>query len=96
MALLQIQEIPPLDGFTFTGPTRTMAGVARTLDPSLNVGYGEKMRWLYVGITGNISYVKWDGTTQILIGIAAGVFHPIYSLMINSSGTTAQNIVVGS
>jgi len=73
-----------------------MAGVARTLDPTLDVAYGEKMRWLYVGVTGNVSYVKRDGTTQVLTGLAAGVFHPIYSLMINSSGTNATGIVVGS
>jgi hypothetical protein len=96
MALIQIQNIPPLDGGTFTGPTRTMSGVARTLEPVLDTPYGEKMRWIYVGVTGNLSYVKWDGTTETLVGLAAGVFHPVYSLMINSSGTTATSIVVGS
>ena len=85
-----------MDGFNFTGPTRMMSGVARTLNPTLDTQYGEKMRWLYIGVTGNVSYVKWDGTTQVLVGLAAGVFHPIYSLQINSSGTTATSIVVGS
>lgn len=96
MALNQIQDVPPLDGNTFTGPTRTMAGIARTLSPTNDVAYGEKMRWIYVGTTGDLSYVKWDGTTQVLVGLAAGVWHPIYSLMINSVSTTASNIVVGS
>lgn len=96
MAFLQAQDIPPFDGNTFTGPTRAMAGVARTLIPTPDVQYGEKMRWLYVGVTGDVSYVKYDGTTQVLVGLAAGVFHPIYSLQINSSGTTATSIVVGS
>ncbi len=96
MAFLQQQEVPPLDGYTFTGPTRTMSGVARTLSPTNGTQYGEKMRWLYVGVTGDVSYVKWDGTTQVLVGLAAGVFHPIYSLQINSAGTTATSIVVGS
>lgn len=96
MAFLQQQDVPPLDGYNFTGPTRTMSGVARTLDAVNDTQYGEKMRWLYVGVTGDVSYVKWDGTTQVLVGLAAGVFHPIYSLMINSAGTTATNIVVGS
>jgi hypothetical protein len=96
MAFLQQQDIPPLDGYNFTGPTRTMSGVARTLDAVNGTQYGEKMRWLYVGVTGDVSYVKWDGTTQVLVGLAAGVFHPIYSLMINSAGTTATSIVVGS
>jgi len=96
MALIQIQTVPPLDGNNFTGPTRTMSGVARTLEPTLDVPYGEKMRWIYIGVTGNLSYVKWDGTTETLVGLAAGVFHPVYSLMINSAGTTATSIVVGS
>ena len=96
MPLLQTQDVPPLDGFNFTGPTRTMAGVARTLNPTLDTPYGEKMRWLYVGTTGNISYIKWDGTTQVLTNLVAGVFHPIYTLQINSASTTASGIVVGS
>ncbi len=96
MALLNVQVIPPLDGFTFTGPTRTMAGVARFLTPVLDTQYGEKMRWLYVGVSGNVSFAAWDGTTVTLVGLAAGVFHPIYSLMINSSGTTATSIIVAS
>jgi len=96
MAFLQQQAVPPLDGNTYTGPTRTMAGVARYLSPSLDVQYGEKMRWLYVGVTGNVSFISWDGSTVTLVGLAAGIFHPIYSLQINSSGTTASSIVVGS
>ena len=96
MPLLQTQDVPPLDGFNFTGPTRTMAGVARTLNPTLDTPYGEKMRWLYVGTTGNISYIKWDGTTQVLTNLVAGVFHPIYTLQINSASTSASGIVVGS
>lgn len=96
MAFIQKQDVPPLDGGTYTGPTRTMSGVARTLDVSLDVQYGEKMRWMYVGVSGDVSYVKWDGTTQVLVGLVGGVWHPIYSLMVNTSGTTATGIVVGS
>jgi hypothetical protein len=93
---LTISYVPPLDPNLKTGPTRIMSGVARTLEPTANVPYGEFMTWLYVGVTGNVSYVKWDGTTETLLNLAAGVFHPIYSIMINSSGTTATSIVVGS
>lgn len=88
--------IPPLDPTLFTGPSRLMSGVARTLDVVTDVPYGEFMRWLYVGASGDISIVKWDGTTQVLTDLASGVFHPIFSIMINSSGTTATGIVVGS
>lgn len=100
MALATI-TIPALDPNLFTGPTRNMSGVARTANVTLDTGYGdngsvEYMRWLYVGVTGNVSYVKWDGTSQTLVGLAAGVWHPIYSITINTAGTTATNIVVGS
>lgn len=98
---LQYITLSPLDPNLFTGPTRNMSGVAKTMTPTLDVAYGtngalEFMRWLYVGVTGNVSYVKWDGTTQTLAGLAAGVWHPIYSVMINTTGTTATSIVVGS
>ena len=94
-------NVGPLDPNIFTGPTRVMAGIARTANVINDIGYGtngaiEFMRWLYVGVSGNISYVKWDGTTQVLSGLAAGVWHPIYSVQINSVGTTATSIVVGS
>ena len=99
---VQLINVPPLDPNAYTGPTRIMSGVARTGDVTLDVLYGlngqvEFARWLYCGVGGNISYVKWDGTTQNLIGLTAGVWHPIYSIKINSGGgTTATNLVWGS
>lgn len=95
MAIKSI-SIPPLDPYNFTGPVRELAGIVRTLDPVLDTPYDEFMRWLYVGASGNVSYVKWDGTTQVLVGLISGVWHPIASIAINSSGTTATGIVVGS
>jgi len=93
--------IPPLDPNIFTGPTRNMSGVARTASVTLDVAYGtngqtEFMRWLYVGGAGNISYQNWDGSTTTLVGLLAGVWHPIYSTKVFSVGTTATSIVVGS
>lgn len=93
--------IAPLDPNAYTGPTRVMSGVARTGDITVDTPYGsagkaEYARWLYCGTTGNISYVKWDGTSQTLAGLAAGVWHPIYSLLVNSVGTTATGLVWGS
>ena len=98
---LPVISLPPLDPLIFTGPTRNMSGVARTADVVLDTPYGtngtlEFMRWLYVGVTGNVVYVKWDGKTETLVGLASGVWHPIYTIQINSAGTTATNIVVGS
>jgi hypothetical protein len=86
----------PLDPNLKTGPTRIMSGPVRMRNVILDTAYGEFATWLYAGVTGNVSLVEWDGTTIILVGLAAGVWHPIYTLMINSSGTTATNIAWGS
>lgn len=88
--------IPPLDPNNFTGAARLMSGIGRMGTATPGTAYGEFARWLYVGTTGNISIVKWDGTTQVLNNIAAGVWHPILTLMVNTVGTTATNLSWGS
>lgn len=98
---VQLCNITPLDPNAYTGPTRVMSGVARTGSVTTDVYYGsngsvEFARWLYVGVTGNVSYTKWDGTDQTLIGLAAGVWHPIFSIRVNSAATTATSLVWGS
>lgn len=98
---VQLVTVPALDPNAYTGPTRVMSGVARTGDVTTDTLYGpngsvEFARWLYVGVTGNVSYRKWDGTDQTLVGLAAGVWHPIYSIRVNASGTTATSLVWGS
>jgi hypothetical protein len=89
MALHTI-DIPRLDPYNFTGPVRELAGIVRTGAVTFDVAYGypEFARWIYVGTAGNLSFVKWDGTTETLPNIVAGFWHPIHSIMINSSGTT--------
>ncbi len=98
---VQLLDVKALDPNAYTGPTRVMAGVARTGDVILDTYYGangtvEFARWLYVGTEGDVSYVKWDGTSQTLIGLAAGVWHPIFSIKINTAGTDAEDLVWGS
>ena len=98
---VQLVVVPPLDPNAYTGPTRVMSGVARTGTVTLDTMYGtngqvEYARWLYVGVTGNVSYRKWDGTDQTLIGLVAGVWHPIFSIQVNTAATTATNLVWGS
>lgn len=100
MALKTIQ-VPALDPNLYTGPTRLMAGPARSGNVTLDTPYGlnglaEFSSWLWVGTAGNISYVKWDGTTQVLTNATAGIWHNIYSIQINSVGTTALGLVWGS
>ena len=80
--------LSPLDPNLFTGPARLVGGVARTGTVTYDTWYGEFARWIYVGTTGTLAYTKWDGTTESLPNLAAGVWHPIYSIQVNSSGTT--------
>lgn len=98
---VQLIQVPALDPNAYTGPTRVMSGIARTGNVTTNVMYGENgsiefARWLYVGVTGDVSFRKWDGTDQTLVGLAAGVWHPIYSIMINTAVTSATSLVWGS
>jgi len=98
---VQLVTVPALDPNAYTGPTRVMSGVARSGTVTLDTLYGpngsvEFARWLYVGVTGNVSYRKWDGTDQTLVGLAAGVWHPIFSIKVNTTGTTATDLVWGS
>lgn len=98
---VQLIDIPPLDPLNFTGSVRELGGVGRTGNVTLDTHYGndgsvEYARWLYVGTSGNVSFVRWDGVTQTLLNLAAGVFHPIHSIKINTTGTSAGSIVWGS
>ena len=98
---VQTINVAPLDPNNFTGPSRLLAGVARTGSVTADTYYGpngsvEFARWLYVGTSGNVTYVKWDGTTQLIKNLSAGVFHPILSIQVTSSGTTATDLVWGS
>jgi hypothetical protein len=100
MAQLVINT-PPLDPNLYTGPYRLLSGPVRTGDVTADLDYGlngqvEFASWLYVGAAGNISYVKWDGTTQVLNNVSAGIWHNIYSIRINSVGTAATGLVWGS
>lgn len=95
MALTTVQ-IPPLDPNGFTGPVRTLGGVVRSFPATLDMPYGEFMRGIYVGIGGDVSITQWDGTVVVLPNLAQGQWHYHGSIMINSVGTTASGIFVGS
>lgn len=86
-------------GSLLESPARPLTGVVKTgtVTPSDTAQYGTGIyaRWLYVGVTGNITYVNWDGTTTLLSNIAAGVWHPICSISVMATGTTATSLVWG-
>jgi hypothetical protein len=50
-------------------------------------------RAVYIGGNGNISFINHEGNSVVLTGCVAGTFFPIQVSRINSTGTTATNIV---
>lgn len=96
MSGLKTVTVPPIDPYLKTGPSRIMSGPVRMRPVTVDTAYGEFATWLYVGVSGDVNLTQWDGTTITLTGLAAGVWHPIYSVQINSSGTTATNIAWAS
>ena len=50
-------------------------------------------RYVYVGVAGDLKVTTTDGDTITLVGLAAGVMHPIRVKRIWQNGTTAQSIV---
>lgn len=98
---LNTVQVPPLDPNLYTGDARLIAGPARTGNVTLDTGYGpngqtEFASHLWVGVSGNVSYVTWYGTTQVLPAVIAGRWHRVYSIKINTTGTTATGLVWGS
>jgi hypothetical protein len=71
--------------------------VAVTPSDSVNIagtGVPVTFRGLYVGVAGNVAVVPSDGGTVVtLVGVAAGVVHPISFIRINATNTTATSIV---
>lgn len=94
---VQFQEIEPYCE-TQSNPVRSLTGIIDmgTVSPGTYYGEGITARWLYVGVTGNVTIIKIDGTTQTLATLAAGVFHPIHHIGIATSGTTAGSLVWGN
>lgn len=93
---LIIVDVKKIDPYLKTGPSRIMSGPVRMRTVTLDTAYGEFATWLYIGAAGNVNITEWDGTTIVLTGLVAGVWHPIYSLQVNSASTTATNILWGS
>jgi len=92
-----VVSIPPLDPFLYTSQVRVLSGPARTgtvtydtgfTNASTPAGVFEFARWIYIGTTGDLAYTKWDGTTETLPNLAAGIWHPIFAKNILTVGST--------
>lgn len=94
---LPYSSVSPLDPNLYTAQVRVLSGPVRTGTITYDTGFTnsstppgvlEFSRWIYVGVTGNLAYTKWDGTTELLPNLAAGIWHPIYAVNILSASTT--------
>ena len=71
----------------------TVSDVYETITPSDSTDLDDLARAIYVGGAGNIAAVQHDGTVVNFIGAVAGTVLPIAVRRINSTNTTATNLV---
>lgn len=72
-------DMPALDGFAVT--------------PSDSVNHPTIARWLWVGTTGNVAVVFPSGNVVTLTSVPTGTLLRVSSIRINSTNTTASNMV---
>ena len=53
-----------------------------------------RCRGILVGVAGNVEIDTVDGTTSLVVYLAAGVIHPIAVTKVHMSGTAATGIVL--
>lgn len=63
--------------------------------PSDTVNFNRRARSVYVGVSGDVSFVDDEGTTVVLKAVPQGTWIPAECLRINASGTTASSLVGG-
>lgn len=57
---------------------------------------GALSRGLYVGTSGDVALIPAEGESPVtLVGLAAGLWHPISARRILATGTTATGILIG-
>ena len=74
------------------------ASISSAVAPTLDQTIQRITRGVYVGASGNLT-VQFagdaDAATVTLVGLAAGVWHPMQIQKIISAGTTATGILLG-
>lgn len=89
------QTIPssPFDVLNITGPTRAISPViTRGGAVVLDTHYGEVAKGLWVGTTGNVSVILPSGNSLAFNSVPVG-FLWVANIAVNTTGTTASNIV---
>ena len=63
-----------------------------SITPSDTVDLEHNTRALYVGVSGDVALITVSGDQFTLVGLTAGIFHPLRVRRILSTGTTATSI----
>ncbi len=74
------------------GPLDGPARQSETVSPSDTVDLTTPSRGIYVGVTGNITVIMLNGTTQLFSNVPVGVL-PVRVTRVKATGTTATNMV---
>ncbi len=78
------EVVTPSDSVNFTGP-----GLATSNGPS-----GDSLcQAIYIGVGGNMVVIRDDDTAVTFTGVVAGTIVPVQAKRINSTSTTATNMV---
>lgn len=76
-----------------TASDPSIGAIAVTPSDVTAISATKAIRAVYVGVGGNISALMSDGTSATFIGVVAGSILPIRVTRINSTSTTATNLV---
>ncbi len=63
------------------------------ITPHDSTNFAYTVRGIYVGVVGNVVVVNEAGTAVTFIGVPAGTILPVYAIRVNSTSTTATNLV---
>lgn len=63
------------------------------ITPSDATNFARETRGIYVGTTGNVVVVFPDTTTVTFSSVPAGAILPVRAIRVNSTNTTASNLV---
>jgi hypothetical protein len=75
------------------GRSSMPASDAFAVTPHDSTNFTTAARSLYVGVTGNVAVVTPAGTVVTFVGVPAGMILPVEAQRVNSTNTTATNIV---
>ncbi len=65
------------------------------ITPNDSVDLARPIRSIYVGVSGDVKVNDLVGGTHVIVGLAAGVWHPCCATRVFATDTTATDILGG-